>query len=281
MRKVFRNTELQKHFEKEGYAVVSFLTSEDIKYLETIYYQHRVDEQTGIEITVWNKNYEVNKRISDLTAALIAERLKDTLIDYRPLYSGFVTKIPGKPSASPLHQDPAFVDERYFRSINVWTPLVETNEQNGALHVVKGSHRMLSGYRGFFGLVEYSYEEIKQEIVIRYGSRVETKLGQAVIYDTALLHYSLENTTDFIRIANTCLMVPKEATTIYYHYNRKFNSLDVYEINGNFLLSYFGTFHNNDEFTVPLLKRTTMTEAVKVTLSKFEDHYKAILETST
>src|ERR1051325_9120664 len=98
MRNTFKDNAVQKSFEEKGYAVVDFLTAEDITMLERIYYDNRVNEQKFIEVTLWNSNYELNRKISELAGALISEGLKNILDDHVPFYSGYVTKIPARPN---------------------------------------------------------------------------------------------------------------------------------------------------------------------------------------
>ena len=273
MRRVFRDNELQRQFETSGYAVVTFLAPDDIKVLENIYYSHKVAEQPGLEISIWNLDYDLSKKISDLSGALIAARLTDVLADYAPLYSGFVTKIPGKPNAALLHQDPTFTDETKQRSVTVWAPLVQVNEHNGALHVVSGSHRMFPGYRGYT-VFEYDFSGIRDEVASRFSERLETLPGQAVIYDTAALHFSHENTTDAIRIASTTLMIPAETKPIHYHHNRKLNTLDVHEIDNRFLLNYFIKHIQAEELDMPLLGRQPFTPSRQVGIEEFEEKFR-------
>jgi len=56
----------------------------------------------------------------------------------------FVTKLPdreGEHSDIPFHQDNGYGRLEPMTDITVWVPLVDTDERNGALRIVPGSHR--------------------------------------------------------------------------------------------------------------------------------------------
>ena len=58
-----------------------------------------------------------------------------------------LVKWPGQDGAMGTHQDWTFVDERRFRSVTVWCPLVDVEQRNGALELLPGSHRILTHAR--------------------------------------------------------------------------------------------------------------------------------------
>ena len=269
MRKTFKDDTIQKSFEAKGYAVIDFLSADDVNSLEKMYYDNRVDEQKFIEVTLWNNNYELNKKISEVTGEIISSKLKNVLDDHIALYSGYVTKIPGRPNAAKLHQDPLLVDEDNFRSVNVWSPLCEVDENNGAFYVVEGTHNLFRGNRGYT-YFKYEFDDIKDEVIARFGKMVDVHPGQGVIYDHSLLHYSFDNRTDKIRIANTCFMIPSEVQPRYFHHNRSGNTLDLYEIDSHFMLTYFSALSAGD-LERPLISRSDYVPTNKVSIKEFEE----------
>lgn len=272
MRQVFQDDILQKHFEENGYCIVQALTADDIKQLEQIYYANKVDEQPSIELSIKNKDLTVSRRIEDLTAAIVAHRLSSYLLDYKMIYSGFVTKIPGRHNMSKLHQDPTFVDEAVMKAVNVWCPLVDVDDKNGAIWIVKHSNKFFPGYRGYT-VNQFDYSDVFEEVMNRFGTLVKMKAGEVLVYDTSLFHYSRHNTTDKIRIACATIMIPAEATPIYYHHNRELSTLDVYEIDKDFLLQYFDKYLGASEIDYKLLSRSPFQQPVKVTMEQFEEKY--------
>jgi len=139
-----------------------------------------------------------------------------------------VAKPPGTASGEvPLHQDWSFVDDRAWRSVNVWCPLDDVDDANGCLRVVPGSHAAARQPRaagsGFF------FAEI--EPVLRQHLRsVPMRAGQAVVFDHCLFHCSPPNGSDELRVAATAALLPQGAPMRYYHGTDSDGGVDVYEV---------------------------------------------------
>jgi ectoine hydroxylase-related dioxygenase (phytanoyl-CoA dioxygenase family) len=81
-----------------------------------------------------------------------------------------------------------------LNAIVVWIPLVDINEQLGALRVVPGSHRE--------GLLESQPDEWYRHIEGTSDAdflSVEVRAGDALFFSAFLVHASGDNTTDAIR----------------------------------------------------------------------------------
>ncbi len=272
MRRVFKDDKLQMHFEANGYCIVPLLTEDDIQELERIYYANRVEEQPAMERLTSSKNFDLSRNIKELTGAIVLKRLGEYLIDYKLLYSGFITKVPGKPNQMRLHQDPTFVDETQFQALNVWSPLVDVNADNGALWIIPRSNKFFDGFRGQ-PIRALDFSEISQEVTDKYGIMLPMKAGEVIIYDAALFHYSLANTTDKARIACASLVVPDESVPIYHYHNKERNTIDVYEIEGDFMIKYFSEYLKTGKVDAKLLSSRPYAEPRKVAIDEFEERY--------
>jgi len=272
MRRVFKDDKLEEQLEQNGYCLVQLLSPDDIRELERIYYDNRVEEQPAMERSTSSKNFDLSRNIKDLTGALVLKRLEEYLIDYKLLYSGFIAKIPGKKNQMRIHQDPSFVDESKFKALNVWSPLVDVNEQNGALWIVPKSNRFFTGFRGQ-PVKEFDFNDIGQEIMSRYGVMVPMKAGEVIIYGTSLFHYSHANTTDKARIACATVVVPNESVPIYHFHNREKNTIDVYEIEGDFMIKYFSEYLHSGKVDARLLSSMPYREPHKISMAEFEEKY--------
>ncbi|MDZ4843937.1 MAG: phytanoyl-CoA dioxygenase family protein, partial [Chitinophagales bacterium] len=194
------------------------------------------------------------------------------LFNYDIYYAGYVTKYPHKTNISRLHQDPTFVHEEICKSLDVWSPMIPTDEKNGALHMIRNSNRFFPGYRGYT-CKKYDYSDIRTEVQEKFGNIMKMQPGQAVMYDTATLHFSQQNETDDIRAACTCLVGPTEAEKIYFHHNKARNTLDVYKTDDDFIISYYRKYLNKDDLDLPLVSRTPFEPAIKVSFNEFEEIY--------
>lgn len=271
-RRVFEDDLLQAHFAEHAYCIVPLFSSSEVAQLEKIYHQNRINEQAAVEITIKNPNPELNRKIRDLMAAIAMPRINQYLDNYRMLHAGFIAKIPGKPSAIKLHQDSTFVDESQYSALNVWCPLTDVNEKNGALWIINHSNKFYSGLRGQ-PFKEFDFNGIGDEVIAKYGKMIPLKAGEAIIYDTALLHYSKPNITQNARLVCNVVVVPSEAPAFYYHFNSNERVLEQYEISDDFLLSYFSKFLQQGKIDAKLLNTIPITGTKKITVTEFEEQY--------
>ena len=272
MRRVFKDDQLQEHFERNGYCIVPLLNIADLIKLESIYYDNPVEEQPAMERSTSTKDLELGRNIKDQAGAVVMKRLNEYLIDFKLLYSGFITKIPGKPNAMRLHQDPSFVDESRFDALNVWGSLVDVDEKNGALWMIPQSNKFFHGFRAQPAR-EFDFNDIASEITKKYGVMVPMKAGEVIIYCTSLFHYSLANTTDKARVACATVVVPQEATPIYYFHNKEQNTIEMYEIEGDFMIRYFSEYLKTGRVDAKLLSSKPYHEPRKISMEEFEERY--------
>ena len=68
-------------------------------------------------------------------------------------------------------------------------------------------------------------------------------------------------------------MVPEEATTIYHCLNKKLNTIDVYEIDNDFMLRYYNEYIYTGQIENKLLTRRPYTEPRKISMEEFESKY--------
>ncbi|HWB63098.1 MAG TPA: phytanoyl-CoA dioxygenase family protein, partial [Chitinophagales bacterium] len=271
-RKVFRDPVLQKQFEENSYCVVDLFTPEEVERLKEIYFDNRISEQNALEVTLKNANFEQNKKIKNLSAAVALPRVKEVLLDYRMLHSGFLAKIPGHYNEIKLHQDSGFTDETKYQALNVWCPLTDVDENNGAVWIVKHSDKFFSGIRGQ-PFKEYDCTDISKQVAGKLGAMVKMKAGQGLIYDVRLFHYSWQNTTSDIRVAGNLIMIPEEAIAYYYHFNKAEGVIEKYEIDDDFMMRYFTEYLPTGNIKAKLAERIATKGAKKVSYEEFEKKY--------
>jgi hypothetical protein len=271
-RRVFKDEVLQQQFAENAYCIVPLLSASEIEALEKIYYENRVTAQSAIEITIKNPDGVLNKKIKELTAQIILPRIHQFLDDHRMLHSGFIAKVPGVSNAIKLHQDSSLVDETLYSCINVWCPLVDLDEKNGALWVINHSDRFFPGLRGQ-PYREYDFHEIGDEVIAKYGVMLPMKAGEAIFYDTALMHYSKQNITGKMRVACNAVMVPTEAPAAFYHFNNEKKVLEKYEVSEDFLIDYFSEYLRTGKVKAHCLETIPDAKTRKIGMAEFEVQY--------
>lgn len=149
----------------------------------------------------------------DLKGAL-GPALAEALPGLEPFLAAFISK--GAHSGSVgLHPDWTYTDERRHRTTLVWCPLVDTDGDNGTLHVVPGSHRWVHGLRGS-GDFPSAVDGV-EDLLLAQAVTVPLRVGQAIVYDAALLHGSSPNTSGRPRPVAAVALAPVGAQLVHFH----------------------------------------------------------------
>lgn len=106
------------------------------------------------------------------------------------------------------HIDDAHTTDQ-FRWFDFWIPLIDVDETNGVLYVLKRSHLLPLPIRG----IGLPFPFLKFEGLIQKNStRLKLRAGQALIFDDRIIHGSPENPTDIDRPAIIAGLIPQNAT---------------------------------------------------------------------
>ena len=208
MKRVFKNSELQEQFEREGFVVVDFYTPDEIKEAEELYHRLHPKDEEGFFPSTFSKDKNYRETTDKELRRIGQKRFDELLTDYQIINGSFIVKSPGQESYLHVHQDMTLVDETEFTGINIWTTLVDLTDENGVLYVLPGSHRFFPTYRGHTlrGFYDGIQEEIKDYMIPYY-----LKAGQAVIFDQSIIHFSPPNTGNDIRIVTNVYFTHTDA----------------------------------------------------------------------
>ncbi len=250
MRKVFNDEVLENKFHKDGYVVVDFISTNEVDKLRSSYDENihksggliseddaQVKDKITYDFTFIDKNISYKKEVFSLIVDAFESKVTSYLNHYRPIIANFIRK---KTHAGevPLHQNWAFVDEELYTSVSIWCPLVDSNEENGTLQVVPGSHKKFGKNRG--PKIPWELESIKHDIIDNDLVPMNLKAGQAVILDDSIVHYSAINNKQELRLAIQLILVPEEVKSI--HYNIDFelnpNQIELLEVEDDFYMEF-------------------------------------------
>lgn len=123
-------------------------------------------------------------------------------------------KPPSPASELGPHQDFSLIDERHWRSLYLWIPLVDTDEDNGTLHVVPGSHRFTNAIRSQH--VPAVFDEVLP-LVHESAVRLDCRAGDLVLMVSGVVHFSPPNRTDEVRLAAHGIVKPRAAPLVFYY----------------------------------------------------------------
>ena len=242
MLKVFRDDELQNSFEKNGFAVVPFYTSEEVKELTELYYRLHPKDEKGFFPSTFSKDKNY-RTVADEEIRRICERAMNFYLqDYKTICGSFIVKSPGPESAMCVHQDMTLVDESKFTGINIWVPLIDLTKTNGSIQVLRGSHRFYPTYRG--STIPGIYDEVSEQI----KPHLETlflKAGEAVFFDQSIIHYSDANLSDSVRIVTNTYFTHQDAAFRTAYWNKDFgNKVELFDQEDSFMTDFEQFGHN-------------------------------------
>lgn len=213
---VFHDSFLQKDFDRKGYVVIpGLLNNDNVNRLLDLYKRFEHYYSGPFHTSHFSTDAAYKKEVHDTIANTIYPLIEPYLIGFQALFGNFMIKNPDANVAMDLHADWSYVDESRFRSVAIWVPLVDTNIDNGCLGVIEGSHKITNSIRG--PLIRQSSRQHEAEWERRYGKLLPMKAGDAIVYDHALLHYSLPNKSNKPRPALNLSLAPAIAAP-WIHY---------------------------------------------------------------
>jgi hypothetical protein len=236
VRATFSDAGLDAQLGRDGFATVPMLDPDEVAALRATF--ERLGAAPGDPHLACHSSFHTNdseyKRAVDREVRGALSPHLDRLFDrQRALPCNFISKWPSAMSGFGLHQDLSLVDERAHRSVEVWVALDDTDAHNGQLWMVPGSHRWLpTNIRGINGF-GFAFADVTRRIIQRHAVPVPIPAGHAVVFDHAVLHFSLPNRSDAARLVAITDLIPEEAPHLHYFGNPD-GGIDVYEIGDEF-----------------------------------------------
>ncbi|MEM9024613.1 MAG: phytanoyl-CoA dioxygenase family protein, partial [Bacteroidota bacterium] len=198
---IFRDEQHTRQFQQEGYVVLPLLEATDVAALRAHYEQFHPQGVKGFYSTTFAPE-EAHRQAVDQTIRQVCTPAIDRYFhDYKALFSSFIAKAPGADSALAMHQDMTLLDETVYTGTNIWCPLIDLNEQNGAIAVLPRSHRLFFTYRGATLPDIYDGEV---ERLLPLMKPFHLKAGEAIVFDQSIIHWSPPNLSEAERpVVNT------------------------------------------------------------------------------
>lgn len=229
---ILKDTALDQKLAAEGYVVIPFLNEAHIEELKSFFFEHHQKDIPGFYATAHSPDIAFRQKMNDKIKSAFSSSISTHFTNYEALGGSFIAKTKTQEERLHPHQDWNIVDERKYRSFNIWVPLVDLSESNGAIRVLPKSHLWGLNYRG------PNIPDSRAAELEKYWEEMETLLmraGEALIYDHRLYHASYANKTDEYRLATVFGIKPKEAEMFYYFGNEQL--IEVYESSTDFFMN--------------------------------------------
>ncbi len=238
---VFLSSEDADRLRKDGVIKISLLDEKALSKIKSLYQSIHDNGQPasffdGIHMTIWDQDSAYKTAIRENLEQLLTPYFDKHFTNYRALSQQFIVKLPGNNTTFPVHQDWSIVNERDYFSLNIWIPLHDVDETNGAMWIVKGSHRLDQPVRGAGSLFPNYFpllEEMKP-----FMTNFPMKAGEALIFYHSTIHGSPQNLSDEPRLTVQVSLLPKEAPMEIYFQPPGSKSIEVHHPEDNFNFYY-------------------------------------------
>lgn len=246
MKPLFNDPVLQEQFDRLGFVKVQIFDEADVAALWSHYDAQKFDNDKNetFFVSLDDAHPENARRVTKGIEDILFPKLEGIISDYQTFAGSFIVKEPGERNVVPPHQDWTFVDESMYYSASIWTPLIDVNEENGALGVIPGSHTLFNYPRASPSPQYNSRLKKHASSLFPYIEVVEMKAGESLIFNNQLIHASLPNLSSESRVAVGIGITFKEARLIHYYLTPGVNkeTLEVYEVDADF----FNEYSNSD-----------------------------------
>jgi ectoine hydroxylase-related dioxygenase (phytanoyl-CoA dioxygenase family) len=221
MKPLFKEKEKQEFFEREGYVVFPLLNDSEVADLKTFYESLQIKDENGFgfHVSMDQKDKDMSRRVREKVWGVILPKLGEHLKDFKPFVASYVVKDPNPKGVVPAHQDWSFVDkeEEGFCSVTCWTTLVETNIDNGAMGVIRGSHKMMQNHRPSPSPQAPVPLEQHMFSIFPYLKTLNMKPGEVLMFDNRTFHASPPNASDSIRLAAGVGVTQKDSQLVHFY----------------------------------------------------------------
>ncbi len=261
IKRTFKSDDIEEKFVKYGYTIIrNFINKDEIEELRQLYKDNELpNPPKSFYVSHWIEGGSSKKNIDVGIQKVLVPRAQQYLDDFIPVFAAMSVKHPAPDSAMHLHQDWAHVDETKYRSLNVWVAMDETTSENGAICLLKGSHRLFDYARGV--AIPETFRHIGSENLQKYLTNIYLNPGDAVAWDHRVIHGSLTNHSNKLRLAAVVNMRPAESAFLLYYIkpgsearNAETN-IEVYSPEMDFFISYDSVNHPTDVEKTTFLKK--------------------------
>ncbi|MCB9234551.1 MAG: phytanoyl-CoA dioxygenase family protein [Bacteroidia bacterium] len=235
-RQFLYNQTREKQLLEDGFFVhENLLSAADIQACLTAYQTSDQGQQDDLYNTLNVDGYEHRLQVRDSLWSVLGPRIKPEFIDYDVLGINFAIKKPGPETQFPLHVDDIHLDRSRHVAVNIWIPLVDVNEENGALYVVPRSHLLPQPIGGLGTPFPWPHFA---DIIHRKKISMNLKAGDALFFHDSIIHGSPHNSTLIPRPAIISAMLPVEAQPICYmiHDQLEPGKIELFEAPPDFFL---------------------------------------------
>lgn len=237
IRKIFKSDVLEEQITRLGYVKIPFLNEEELNECREIFNSLDPKLEVPFYSSIDSKEIEYRRKVDKMLHDLLGTKTEALFDNYKTIAHTFIVKKPSPKTTIYLHLDDIHLDQKLYRAINIWLPLVDVTRENGCLRVYNGTNRLPKFHRGFgVDFIFRPYIPILEEGLID----VPVKAGELVVYDDTLIHASWPNLSDSIRPAIVSGLMPEEAEfwACFNHKGIQADEVEYFKVDKSFWLTF-------------------------------------------
>ena len=233
--------------QSRGYTLQPLLDLADVDALWMLHGQASQAGEVKHEVTALVVDLAARRHIYETICGIVGPKLVTLAPGYRILNAFFVTKKAGSTGDRlALHQDYSLVDQNENIGLSVWIPLSDVDSTNGCMRMVDFSHEFQ--HVSATPTNPSPYDLLRPELQANYLTDLPMACGDALLFDTRILHATEDNRTAADRVA-VCLNLYPEHTAPRLHFwnARDPEILEVFEVDTAFMLALPPNCYLEDE----------------------------------
>lgn len=253
-----KNKAAEKKLQSEGFVVIDFLLENMKSEISNLLAHHLPLDFDAFHTTHFSENAAYKKKVHQAILEFCqASVLLHVAENFYPVFANFMLKKGAGNNPMPLHADWTYVDETQHQSYAIWIPLTDVSALNGHLCVIPYSQHISHAIRGP-GMLQWEFPA--NEILIqKAGCCLDLKVGQAVVYNHRLLHYSPPNSSNQLRAAINISFVPKMVSLLHYCVPENTDSIHLFDASVSDFYFHYNNFQMPEK--AKLIKKLTLSAA--------------------
>ncbi len=221
----------KKSFLQNGYVVFNKIALPYLNALHLLCSKYIVEKEQTFQYSLMEHSFEENLYLHQQLNELLSPLLNSVFEQFSTYNASLLIKPGVTGTEMNLHQDWTFTDEKKFTTCTIWIPLQDTNELNGGLFFLPGSHRICDNFRS----QDYQTARFSKVLFEKNVKSIEVSMGDVVVFNPACFHGSYSNQNKSPRIAISITLLNENAPFI--HVKKKSENLAlIYQIDSNCFL---------------------------------------------
>ena len=220
-RPMLKSKEQQDLFYRDGFVKLRLLQATEVEQLRNLFTElignNVRNSDYGMYISLEERDQRLKELLLEKLSSLIVPIAQHHFAECKPHLGSFLVKAPGVNSFTYPHQDWTFVSTEGCCSLTLWVALVDTDENNGSLGFVKGSHRFFDKPIGSPSPDYQTFIQGHEDVLYEYLEFVPLRAGEAVAFDNRTIHGAPPNLSSENRVAAAIGMTPEEAPLYHFY----------------------------------------------------------------